>query len=357
MNELFDSNPRLRRRADLPVLVLSQDYELFFQSSGTVENCLVKPCDLLLAFAEDKALRITFFVDAGMLCRMQELSHSEPQVARQFDQVRRHLEGIVAAGHELGLHVHPHWQETEFHHGGWRFSGTRYQLRDYSDAEVAEIFRTYTRALNELAGYGVTTYRAGGFCIEPFARIRGALVENGLFIDSSVVPGAQLVDHDKGFDFTEAPDQPWWRFSESPAVPDANGRFVEIAITPFRLPARHYWGRLANRVLGLNKSDALGDGTSKPIGPAEILRRLAGRGQVSELSVDAPKARHLLSRQVRGRQRSVWQVMGHPKLLGPSSLDALQKFIDRNAIQSTMTVGEFAAAVAAEQSVDGACGR
>ena len=352
MNELLDSNPRLRRRQDLPLLVVSQDYELFFLSSGTVEKCLLEPCDLLLDFAAKKSIRVTFFVDAGMLCRMRQLAPSEPRVARQFDRVRTHLEQIVAAGHELGLHVHPHWQDTQYRDGAWQFPATRYQLRDFSDAEIAEIFRTYTNALRELSD-DVTSYRAGGFCIEPFARIRDALAENGLFVDSSIVPGAKLVDEQKGFDFSEAPDTAWWRFSDSPALPDPEGRFTEVAITPLRLPASHYWGRLANRVLGFNRSDALGDGTSKPIGAVEIVRRLAGRGQVSELSIDAPKARHLLSRQVRSQRRQFWQVMGHPKLLGPSSFESLRRFIERNDIRCTMTVGEFAATVDTRESPQG----
>ena len=47
MNRMADSGSFLRRRADLPVMVLSQDYELFFGTSGTIEKCLFEPTDKL----------------------------------------------------------------------------------------------------------------------------------------------------------------------------------------------------------------------------------------------------------------------------------------------------------------------
>ena len=92
-------------------------------------------------------------------------------------------------------------KKTTWKNDAWKFAGTRYQLRDYSDSEIADIVRSYTKILNALADGGVRSYRAGGFCVEPFGRIRNCLLENGISIDSSVVPGAALIDDDKGIRF------------------------------------------------------------------------------------------------------------------------------------------------------------
>ena len=344
MNELSSSGSFLRRREDVPALILSQDYELFFQASGSIEKCLIEPCDLLLGFARENGLRITFFVDAGMLCRMRRLSATNARIGGQLTTVSKHIEAIVAAGHEIGLHVHPHWEETVWKNDTWQFSGTRYQLRDFSDDEVVEIFGSYAAVLNELTGGGVKAYRAGGFCIEPFERIASCLLEHEITIDSSVVPGAVLKDSEKGFDFSRAPDQGWWRFSAAPNVPDSSGQFIEIPVTPVKLPFSHYWGRLLSRVSGRRSSDRIGDGTSKAIGKFEVMRRLIGKGRVSELSLDAPKAGQLLSTAVQRQNREIWHIMGHPKLLGESSLVGLSKFVDRMGIQRSLTVTDLAAA-------------
>jgi hypothetical protein len=312
---------------------------------------------LLLAFAKEKGVQVTFFVDAGMLCCMQRVSAVNSNIGRMLDKVRKHIRRIVSEGHEIGLHVHPHWEETTWKNDAWKFAGTRYQLRDYSDGEIAEIVRSYTRILNELADGGVRSYRAGGFCVEPFGRIRNCLLENGIFIDSSVVPGAAIIDGDKGYDFRAVPDRGWWRFSESPTVPDPGGDFVEIAVTPLELPFYYYWGRLASRVAKREKSDVIGDGMAKSIGSVEILRRLAGGGRISELSIDEHKAAQLMSRPIRAQDRQFWQVMGHPKLLGPSSLTMLAGFMKQMNIQNSMTVSTLAAAVATDEAFDGGFGR
>jgi hypothetical protein len=62
-----DSGSFLRRGQDFPVLLLSMDYELFFQRSGSIEKCLFEPTAMLLNFAEDSGVRLTFYIDAGML--------------------------------------------------------------------------------------------------------------------------------------------------------------------------------------------------------------------------------------------------------------------------------------------------
>ena len=73
--------------AQSPILILSQDYELFFQRSGTIEKCLFEPCDALLKFAVSHGVRFTFFVDAGMLLAMQRNADSEPVLARMLSKV------------------------------------------------------------------------------------------------------------------------------------------------------------------------------------------------------------------------------------------------------------------------------
>ena len=47
-----DSGSYMRRRQDIAILVVSQDYELFFGRSGSIDKCLIEPCEMLLNFAE-----------------------------------------------------------------------------------------------------------------------------------------------------------------------------------------------------------------------------------------------------------------------------------------------------------------
>jgi len=127
--------------------------------------------------------------------------------------------------------------------------------------------------------------------------------------------------------------------------PCSDGGFLEIPVTPLMLPFFHYWGRAIDRVLERQPSGVIGDGSSKAIGKREIVRRLAGMGRISELSVDAAKAGQLLLSDVLRQKRSIWHVMGHPKLLAKSSLDALQKFISHKDIRRFESLSGLASAI------------
>lgn len=320
------------------VLILSQDYELYFQQSGTIEKCLFEPCEALLTSARRAGYAITFYVDAGMLCRMQELAGAVPRLGREHDRVRGHLESLARAGHDIGLHVHPHWEDATFSGDRWCFEGTRYQLGQFTDEAAAEIVRRYAVTLSEACGVAPTSYRAGGFCVEPFDRISAALLDAGIDVDSSVVPGAYLKNGGKGFDFRNVPSADWWRFGRSPTVAQADGKFLEIPVTPLELPAWYYWRRVIDRLGPQTAATAdrhFGDGTAKAVGRSEVLRRLAGLSRIAEASIDAAKAGEL-GRTVAGSGRRLVHIMGHPKNISYKSLLSFENTI-REANVETFT--------------------
>lgn len=326
------------------MLLLSQDYELFFGASGSVEKCLFEPCDALMQVAARRGLKITFFVDIGMLLCMDRLTASERGLASTSGKIRSHIGRLVAAGHEIALHIHPHWEDTGYSDGDWDFSATRYRLADFGDEEAADIVGRYAACLAEVAGAPATAYRAGGFCIEPFLQIRSALLDAGVTVDSSVVPGASLDDTVKGFDFRAAPSAAWWTFDQSPLQEASGGRFLEVPVSTQRLPAGYYWQRLLRRLSRRPHGQSFGDGSSKRIGRAEILRRLAGLSRTAELSTDDPKAAQLAEACASGAP-PITHVMGHPKLLSRRSLEQLEEFVQRAAFDRFETVGGAASAV------------
>lgn len=313
-------------------LILSQDYELFFHRSGTIEKCLFEPCDALLQSARNHGYKITFYVDAGMLVRLQSCARSHRQLATDLDRVRRHLTGLVGAGHDIGLHIHPHWEDTRFVDSRWAFENTRYRLSEFSDDEAADIVNRYARFLGEVCGMAPTSYRAGGFCVEPFGKIAASLLEAGIDVDSSVVPGAYLRDPDKGFDFRKIRASDWWFFEESPAVSRQDGKFLEIPVTPQHMPFWYYWGRMFSKLGRNTEPFVFGDGAGKRIGKQEVMRRLAGLSRVAEMSVDDPKANELERLVSRRPARRICHIMGHPKNLSVKSLLLLDKALKSQGV-------------------------
>lgn len=322
-------------------LILSQDYELFFGKSGSIEKCLLEPSAALRSFASKTGIKITFFVDAGMLLCIDRFSSKHHSLEKIGSRIRRDIEQLHADGHEIALHIHPHWEDTRWSNDNWQFAGTRYRLDEFSSTEIAAIVQGYTAVLANITGKKPTSYRAGGFCIEPFALIGAALANEGIFIDSSVVPGASLEDPAKGFDFRRSPAGEWWFFDDSVLDPTANGQFLEVPVSSFMIPRSYYWGRLYDRVRGRRSAPVYGDGNSKTIGKREVARRLLGRSRIAEVSIDEPKVEFLQHVADTNRSQSLWSVMGHPKLLSDRSLQLLGEFVSQMKIRDFPTVSGF----------------
>ena len=323
-------------------LILSTDYELFFHRSGSVQRCLIETANRLLEFTAQQDMKMTFFVDTGMLRCLDRHAATHRQLAEEAQTIRKQLRAISAAGHELGLHIHPHWEDTRLVDGRWDFSDTRYRLDMFGDDEVVNLLETNFGLLQELSDEPVVSYRAGGFCVEPFERVAPTFSRLGITIDSSIVPGTKLDDPQKGFDALTAPEEPCWRFDKSPQHVVADGSFCEVAITPLTVGRFYFWGRLLNRLGGSKGGEHFGDGVSKAIGRAEVIRRLLGQSRVSELSMDDAKSQLLSTALAADPQRSVWHVMGHPKLLSERSLQRLETFAEAAGIAEGVTVASFA---------------
>jgi hypothetical protein len=111
---------------------LSFDYELFFgANSGTVQKCMLEPTERLLALATKHQVPLIFFVDAGYLHALQKHQH-EASCAKDYALVKAQLVKIHQSGHEIGLHIHPHWEDSVFENGKWNISTRRYKLADFS---------------------------------------------------------------------------------------------------------------------------------------------------------------------------------------------------------------------------------
>lgn len=324
-----------------PLLLLSQDYELFFHQSGSIEKCLLEPTKALREFARRSGVKVSLYVDAGMLSRMRSYADSVKELSRDFDQLRRDIETMAKDGHEIGLHVHPHWEDTVWQDGSWMFTNTRYSPGQFSRNDLMEIFRNYASELADITGDPPTSYRAGGFCLKPFDVVGEALRSVNIFTDSSVVPGARLNDSSKGFDFRGAPDRPFWFFDDDPIYATESGRFLEIPVATTHVSFFYYWKRLATRLTGQQPPTVFGDGMSKRIGAFAAAKRLLGMDRLVEMSIDVPKVEHL----PRGNgvaQTGFCHVMGHPKLLSRESLERLDNFISDNGIQRFETVSSAA---------------
>jgi hypothetical protein len=312
-------------------IAITFDLELFMgRRQGTVEHCVARPVAELERIAERYGVRFVFFVDTGYLLRLQELAGSHPELDGVRDEVLRILDRLRRGGHDLQLHLHPHWRTARYVGPGWEFRMETFALPRLAEREIDEIVAENVAFLRSIAGsQAVFAHRAGGWSIQPFGRVSGALARHGIWLDSSVIPGAHRTHEWQPFDFRGAPAESRWRFEADPARNDPDGRFVELPIASMRLSPAHYWRHALARKLGGPRHRTYGDGIPTAVSTAESVGKLT-RPTVSPVSVDGFKASRLaveLRRHERRAGARDFVVIGHPKALTPFSVDSLEEFV------------------------------
>lgn len=311
-------------------VAITLDYEIFFgPKSGSVERSVLEPSEALAALAARYRVPLVFFVDACWLLRLRQQARSHPALGAEHDRVCRQLARFVKDGHELQVHVHPHWHDSWFDGERWHIDLRRYRLDDFGTRQISEIIAEAADLLREIAdGKRVSAFRAGGWCIQPFNRLRRALLESGIYIDSTVYAGGRQTSASHRYDFTGAPSASRWFFDHDPLQPDDEGPFLEVPIASHRVSPLFYWKFAAARKLGWAGQQPFGDGVAVPLGRDDLINKLL-RPTPSVVSIDGMKADFLETawREYAARDMEDFVVIGHPKAFTRGSLARLEAFL------------------------------
>ena len=310
-------------------IFLTFDYELFFgDNPGSVRKCMIEPTDALRSIAAKHGVRMVFFVDVGYLVKGKEFSSHNEDLRDDLILVEEQIRQLVQEGHDVQLHIHPHWEKSVFKDGKWEMrTDGAYKLDDFSDEEVRSIVIRYKEHLDQLIGYNTTCFRAGGWCIQPFSRWKDLFKELGLKYDSSVFPGGKFSSPHYDFDFTQAPKKSVYRFESDVCIEDPNGYFSEYTISSWRYSPLFYWRLYIWGRLVPFRHKMLGDGIflSQPGRKHSVLTNFTW----NHVSADGFYASKLLRifREYNKQGRKEMVIIAHPKSLTRYSIDRLDQFI------------------------------
>jgi len=323
---------------------LTFDYELFFGAeTGTVEKCMLEPTRELLSLARKHQTPMTFFVDIGYLICLEKWIPAYPKLQRDHDLVTEQMELILEQGSAIQLHIHPHWEKSVYDGQKWIIDTTNcYKLSDFPMPEIERIVRTYKQRLDEITGQKSHSFRAGGWCIQPFNLLEQVFSELGLTYDSSVFPGGHFEAGAYAFDFRNAPRTNPYRFQSDVCIADPQGEFTEYAIGSYRYSPLFYW-----RLYGFGKINPKthrmwGDGIflSQPGRKQQVLTHFTW----NHASTDGYYASKLaaITRRALRKGESDLVFIGHPKGNTLYSIRMLDKYLDRFKNRCTfLTFGQL----------------
>ena len=196
-------------------ILLTFDYEL--PLGGIVKDyahSLFDPTSKLLQLAEEIGVPIVLFADILSYTKFREWNVDE-----YTDQFSRQLNLAYSLGHDVQLHLHPHWLKTEYRSNQF-VPSNKFSLSEfYNESYPNNIEGIITSGIKELTSllyqnggdYRCIAYRAGGYNLAPnTTEILEALYKNGIRYDSSIARGYYFVSDDSVVDFRNIPKTSNW---------------------------------------------------------------------------------------------------------------------------------------------------
>jgi hypothetical protein len=238
-------------------LLLTFDHELPLGSLRTsYKQALFGPTERLFESARKNDVPVTLFTD--VLCALRYMEWDRPGF---YEPYAKQLQQAIYLGHDVQLHLHPHWLTSDYENGTVIPSGD-YSLAHFendNELNIGIIANKGTRLIEEIcrkanSDYNVLAFRAGGYNIEPGSKeIFNELTKNGIKYDSSVVLKYYFISSLSLIDFRKVPAMPNWFIGN-----DGNFRkaacsgILEIPVaaipkTPFEIPTRFKLKHFAHR--------------------------------------------------------------------------------------------------------------
>ena len=311
--------------------ILTFDYEVFLGAqTGTIENCVLKPTNSILGILKENNAKAIFFVDATWLLFLKE------NFPDDFRVVAGQLKNIVESGSSVQLHLHPQWINAYKEEEQIIFKSFKhYKLHSLSHDEILILFKESVDLLQSITDQTVSCFRAGGWCVEPFSIIREAFETSGIKYDFSVVPGVSIKEgKDYDFDFSKAPELPFYKFQNNVNEPEDKGSFIEVPLSTYQNNAAY---RVVNKALGKIKNDKIfGDGTGIKV--KSVYQSFYQLIRFSRGMLTLDKTSNLIFRYLlmtHFRKSPLLVIVSHPKTMSPEALINLvyvtRKYITLNS--------------------------
>ena len=310
-------------------IIITFDYELFFgQKSGTLENCILKPTEELIKLGKKYNVNFVFFVDSGYLIKLKEYKNKFKSLEKDYQNIVKQIQKLDSYGHSIHLHIHPHWEDSYYDGEKWIFDTTRYRLHSFSEKEIENIVFNYKKALTDIIGDKIFAFRAGGWSIQPFNKIKNALKNNNIWLDSTVFYGGYNKSSTHFIDFRKAPFKDLWKFEDNILVEDNDGFFTEIPISSIYYSPLFFWKFAYTKKFNVNEHKIFGDGVPVGASKKDILKMLL-KGAYAPVSTDGYKS-IVLEKAYKYYEKKNFRyfvTIGHPKALSEFSLKQLETFL------------------------------
>ncbi len=323
-------------------ILISFDHELSLGGARSYSKNMFDPSEEILHLANELQVPITFFTD--ILCA---LKFREWDYANFYEPYCKQIEKTVRLGHDVQLHLHPHWIESEMEDGQF-VPSKKFGLGDFlNDNPPNNIPGIVGKGINLLtdicrsadSNYKCIAYRAGGYNLYPHTQeILRSLYEHGIRIESSIAKGFYFSSGVSKVNFRNMPDQANWTIPiEGPLDAIGATGLLEVPIASRPRNTLNNIPFLIKRVLHRKRSfDSGGWGIhNSNTGKLEKLSRLFPNSAwmlgFDDFANNVSDLKKILYHHLRIHQRDdivIASIISHPKSMGPYNLLLMKEFVE-----------------------------
>jgi hypothetical protein len=193
-----------------------------------------------MARCEALGVGVTFFAD---VCSVW--AHRKFGLNDYADKFEAQMRDALKRGHDVQLHLHPHWLNSVWQEDHWQVATDRMYLAEFgfsdSDEAAPAIIKRGVDYLHDLLrtvtpDYRCTAFRAAGLALQPKEQeLISALMDHGITIDSSIAKDLVLRLDTVEIDYRTVPSAAnWYIAPASGLTKDAGEGVLEIPIATFR---------------------------------------------------------------------------------------------------------------------------
>lgn len=321
-------------------IFLTFDHELPLGGLNTdYRQAMFAPTNKILELAEEVNVKVTLFTDILCAWRFKEWDNQG-----YYQPYIEQLRSALLKGHDVQLHLHPHWLTSSYSNGVFTPSNN-FCLADfkntnhpYNIAGIIEkgysLLQAICRDINP--NYRCVAYRAGGYNISPCSNIIfSELYKNGIRFDSSISRGYYFKSALSEIDFSDVPAMPNWTISkDGNYTQNAPEGIMEIPIASkpkniFEMPTRFKLKKYQSRAPE-NRGKQIHEGTSAGF-KYKIKQALSSRMLSFDNYTYSPAYLMKILDYHIGKYPNFETIMvsaiGHPKSMGNYSLTLMKDFI------------------------------
>ena len=322
-------------------ILLAFDHEIPLGGiNSTYDNAIFSPTDQIIEAANKHGFKINLFTD--ILCA---LAFEKNNIGEFYNKYTLQLHKALQTGHDVQLHIHPHWIDTKFDKESFKPSNS-FKLADFANTpypnNIEGIVENAVKELKDIClkvkpDYTCNSYRAGGYNLTPETeRILTSLYKNGIRIDSSIVKGFYYKSKLSEINFKNFHTEGNWKIPLSGPIEtiSKDGLFeIPIVSKPAGIMTniKHLFYKNKYKKYAYSSGKAIHSGMVTKIDKLKFVFSSRPLG-FEIISLSSKDMLNMFSYYIKSQKYTndiIVSTVSHPKSMGQYSVQLMTEFVDR----------------------------